>query len=290
MAEPLVLVDSPAEHVRRLTLNRPEKRNALSNALRGELFAALRAGDADPDVRVVVVRGAGPCFSAGYDLAQDPADPLPWHASPVDGSWPRHVVEGWFEMWDYATPVVAQVHGWCLAGATELAAACDLVYVADDARIGYPPVRTMSPPDMTWQPWLVGMRRAMEAVLVGDAISGREAVEWGVANRCFPADRLDEEVVAAASRVAKVPLDLLAVNKRAVHRAMEAMGIRAGIRATTELQALAFHQRPSQEYRATLAGGLTDAFDRRDAAFGDYRTEEDRPTTPARPEDEPWSS
>lgn len=278
MGEPLVLVDDPARHVRRLTLNRPAKRNALSNGLRGELFAALRAGDADPDVRVMVLRGAGPCFSAGYDLAQDPGEPLPGHASPVDGAWPRHVVEGWFEMWDYATPVVAQVHGWCLAGATELATACDLVYVAGDARIGYPPVRSMSPPDMTWQPWLVGMRRAMEAVLFGDAISGEEAVAWGFANRAFPADRLDDEVLALAVRLANVPIELLALNKRAVHRAMEVMGVRAGIRATTELQALAFHQAPSRAYRATLADGLTAALDRRDEAFGDYRTAGGGPT------------
>ncbi|HEX8580782.1 MAG TPA: enoyl-CoA hydratase-related protein [Acidimicrobiales bacterium] len=272
MGEPLVLVDDPAAHVRRLTLNRPAKRNALSHALRGELFAALRAGDADPEVRVMVLRGAGPCFSAGYDLAQDRSEPLPWHTPPVDGAWPRHVVEGWFEMWDYATPVVAQVHGWCLAGATELATACDLVYVAADARIGYPPVRSMSPPDMTWQPWLVGMRRAMEAVLFGDAITGEEAVAWGFANRAFPADRLDDEVLALAGRLANVPLELLALNKRAVHRAMEVMGVRAGIRATTELQALAFHQPASLAYRATLADGLTAALDRRDEAFGDYRT------------------
>ena len=95
---------------------------------------------------------------------------------------------------------------------------------------------------------------------------------WGLANRAFPADRLDDEVLAVATRVAKVPLELLALNKRAVHRAMEVMGIRTGIRATTDLQALGFHQQPSKAYRATLAGGLTQAFDRRDAEFGDYRT------------------
>jgi enoyl-CoA hydratase len=273
--EPLVLVDRPADHVQRVTLNRAAKRNALSNALRAELFGALRAGDDDPEVRVMIVRGAGPCFSAGYDLAQDPDEPLPWHTARADGWWPRHVVQGWFELWDYPTPIIAQVHGWCLAGATELAAACDLVYVAEDAQIGYPPVRLMSPPDMTWQPWLVGLRRAMESMLTGDSITGREAVTWGLANRAFPTDRLDDEVLAVATRVAKVPLELLALNKRAVHRAMEVMGIRTGIRATTDLQALGFHQQPSKAYRATLADGLTQAFDRRDAEFGDYRTTPD---------------
>ena len=135
VAEPLVVVDDPRPTVRRLTLNRPKKRNALSNALRGELFAALRDADADRGVHVVVIRGAGSCFSAGYDLAQDPAEPLPWPISRADGAWARHVVQGWFEMWDMATPLIAQVHGFCLAGGTELASACDLVYVATRNRV-----------------------------------------------------------------------------------------------------------------------------------------------------------
>jgi enoyl-CoA hydratase len=269
---PLVLVDDPAPHVRRLTLNRPEKRNALSNALRDVLFTELRKGDADPEVRVMVVRGAGPCFSAGYDLAQDPTEPLPWPISRADGAWARHVVQGWFEMWDMATPIIAQVHGYCLAGGTELATACDLVYVADDAQVGYPPVRLMSSPDMAWQPWLLGFRRAMEAMLTGDSMTGVEAVRAGFANRAFPLDHLEDEVLAMAARVAKVPPDLQALNKRVVHRAMDAMGMRDGIRATADINALGFHQRSSREYFGELAKGVTKALDTRDGAFGDYRT------------------
>lgn len=282
--DPLVLVDDPIPAVRRLTLNRPEKRNALSNGLRSLLFRHMREADADPTIRVLVLRGDGVCWSAGYDLAQDPREPLPRHAAPVDGFWARHVVEGWFEMWDYATPVIAQVHGYCLAGGTELAAACDLVYVAEDAVIGYPPVRLMSPPDMTWQPWLMGMRRAMEALLTGDGMSGVEAVAAGFANRAFPVEDLEQAVLRVAERVANVPPDLLALNKRAVHRAMDVMGIRAGVRATTDLQALGFHQPSSRAYSAKLAEGLTAALSDRDAPFGDYRTaasavesERDRP-------------
>ena len=93
-AAPLVLTDDPVPHVRRLTLNRPAKRNALSNALRTELFAELRRADTDPEVRVVVVRGAGACFSAGYDLAQAPGEPLPWGITRADGGWARHVLQG----------------------------------------------------------------------------------------------------------------------------------------------------------------------------------------------------
>ncbi len=271
---PVVAVDGPVPHVRRLTLDRPDKRNALSHRLRAELFACLRAADSDRDVRVVIIRGAGPCFSAGYDLSQDRAEEPPWPVSRADGGWARHVLAGWFEMWDLATPVIAQVHGWCLAGGTELASACDLVYVAEDARIGYPPVRAMSPPDMAWQPWLLGMRRAMEAMLTGDAMTGVEAVAAGFANRAFPGEHLEAEVLAVAERVAQVPPDLQALNKRVVHRAMDVMGIRAGLRATAELNALGFHQRSSREYFGRLGEGVTDALSERDGRFGDYRTAE----------------
>ena len=123
VADPLVLVDDPRPAVRRLTLNRPQKRNALSTRIaRGALHRVARGGR-DASVHAVVIRGAGPCFSAGYDLAQDPSEQLPWAISRADGAWARHVVQGWFEMWDMATPLIAQVHGFCLAGGTELAAA-----------------------------------------------------------------------------------------------------------------------------------------------------------------------
>ena len=267
-----VLVDSPSAHVRRLTLNRPEKRNALSHALRSRLFELLREADADPEVRVIIIRGAGKSFSAGYDLAQDQSETPPWPISTADGAWARHVLAGWFEMMDMATPIIAQVHGYCLAGGTELATACDLVYVADDAQVGYPPVRSMSSPDMAWHPWMLGMRRAMESMLTGDSMSGREAVDAGFANRSFAADSLDAEVLSMAERVAKVPPDLQALNKRVVHRAMEAMGMRDGMRATADINALGFHQRSSREYFAKFAQGVTKALDARDAGFGDYRT------------------
>ncbi|MGI9645058.1 MAG: enoyl-CoA hydratase-related protein, partial [Ilumatobacteraceae bacterium] len=164
------------------------------------------------------------------------------------------------------------VHGWCLAGGSELATACDLVYVAEDAQIGYPPVRLMSPPDMQWQTWLMGLRRGMEALLTGDAMSGTDAVQAGMANRAFPADELDDAVLAVAQRVAKIPIELLALNKRAAHRAMEAMGIRNGVRSTADIQALGFHQPPSAEYLASFRDvGVSAALSDRDRTFEDYR-------------------
>lgn len=273
MAEaPILLVDDPAPHVRRLTLNRPAKRNALSNPLRGMIFEALEAADRDPEVRVIVLRGAGTCFSSGYDLAG--LGELPFHTAGGQGQWARHVVEGCFRIWDLAKPVIAQVHGWCLAGGSELAVACDLVYVAEDAQIGYPAVRTMSPPDNQYHAWIVGMRAAMELMLTGDAISGTEAVRLGFANRAFPLEALEGEVLAMAGRVALVDPELAQLNKRLVHRQMEAMGMRAGLRAGTDLHALGWHTPASRAYMAELRQGVTRALTSRDQGFGDYRAGE----------------
>jgi enoyl-CoA hydratase len=269
-----LLVDEPAPHVRRLTLNRPEKRNALDNRLRGLIFEALRAADTDAAVRVTILRGAGPCFSAGYDLGADLTADRPYPTAGGDGAWPRHVVDGWFAIWDLAKPVIAQVHGYCLAGGSELAAACDLVYAADDAQIGYPPVRLMSPPDMQFHPWLAGMRAAMELMLTGDAISGVEAARIGLVTRSYAADVLEARVLEVAERVAKIPSELQQINKRSVHRAMDIMGVRAAIRAGTELQALAFHQPASLAYRAEIKKNLNRALKERDAPFGDFRGRE----------------
>ncbi len=269
-----ILLDSPLPGVRRITLNRPEKRNALNNLLRTEIFATLEAHDRDPDVRVTIIRGAGPAFCSGYDLSADNRVDQPYHTAGGLGQWSRHVVDGWFRVWDLAKPVIAQVHGFCLAGGTELATACDLVYVAEDAQIGYPPVRLMSPPDMQFHPWLMGMRQAMESMLTGDALSGREAAEKGWANRAFAADHLEREVLAIAERVARLPSELAAINKRSVHRAMDIMGLRAAIRAGTDLQALAFQTEPSKAYMSRFrrdGASVSGLLSERDAAYRDYR-------------------
>lgn len=270
----VLLVDTPLPGVRRLTLNRPEKRNALNNELRGAIFSALEAHDNDAEVKVTIVRGAGPAFCSGYDLSADNRVGQPYHSAAGLGQWSRHVVDGWFKVWDLAKPVIAQVHGYCLAGGTELATACDLVYVAEDAQIGYPPVRLMSPPDMQFHPWLMGMRQAMESMLTGDALTGREAAAKGWATRAYPAADLEREVLAIAERVARLPTDLAQINKRSVHRAMEISGMRAAIRAGTEIQALAFQTPASKEYMTRFrrdGASVSKLLSERDQQFGDYR-------------------
>ena len=266
--EQLILIDEPAEHVRRITLNRPGKRNAISTPMRIALLDALHGFDRDPDARVTVVRGAGPCFSSGYDLSgrltaesntPKPSTEPPYPSAPGDGQWTRQASDGWFSIWDLAKPVIAQVHGYAYAGATELAAACDLVYVADDARIGYPVVRVASPPDWQYHTPLMGMRHAMEAMLTGDSVSGAEAARMGWANRAYPAGELEEAVLAVAVRIAGVATDLAQINKRMVHRAFDVLGGRAAIRSGQEFQALAAHQESVKAAIADLLGSVKKA-------------------------------
>ena len=277
----VILVDDPTPGVRRITLNRPEKRNALFHPLRGEILQALREADQDETVHVSIVRGAGKSFSAGYDLGGgNEGLEMPFFTPGGDGQWPRHVTEGWMSIWDLAKPVIAQVHGYCLAGGSELASGCDLIYVAEDAQIGYPAVR-FGVPDMHFHPWTIGMRKAMEAMLTGDSMSGVEAVTLGWANAAFPVEELDDKVVEVAARIAKLPPDIVQINKRVVHRQMEVMGMRTGIRVGTELCALGTHQRSMREFVQEMQKGLTDALTKRDAPFGDYRTGEKQPSAPS---------
>ena len=272
-----VLIDTPVPRVRRVTLNRPHKRNALNSVLRQEIIAAVREGETDPDVRVTVIAANGPSFCGGYDLTQNvtgsgqgmpPAD-YPYAGA---GGFQRSVVDLWTSMWDLSKPVIAQVHGHCLAGGSELATGCDLVYVAEDARIGYPAVR-FGTPDMQYHAWLMGMRRGMELMLTGDSMTGIEAADWGFANRAFPADQLEAQTLRVAQRIANIPSEVLQVNKRTIHRAMDQMGMRQALRAGTELSVVAAHTDGFREFISSIRErGLTEALSIRDAPFQDGRT------------------
>ncbi len=275
MAYTAVLIDEPAPMVRRITLNRPEKRNALNHTLRGDLLNALKEADQDDSIRVMVVRGAGKCWSAGYELGGgNEGLELPFYTPGGDGQWPRHVTESWMSIWDLAKPVIAQVHGYCLAGGSELATGCDLIYVAEDAKIGYPAVR-FGVPDMHFHAWFMGMRTALEMMLTGDSISGTEAARLGWANRAFPIGELEAAVLEMANRIAQVDPELAQMNKRLVHRQMEIAGMRTGIRVGTEMCALGTHTKALQRFVAQARSeGLTATLSKRDAPFGDYRTVE----------------
>jgi enoyl-CoA hydratase len=245
-----LIVDRPEEGVLRLTLNRPEKRNAISNALRAELIAALQAADGDDSVRVSIIRGAGKCFSSGYDLKSDLAAQQPYFTANVGMQWARHVTEGWMGLWDLAKPVIAQIHGYAMAGGLELAGACDLIYATDDARLSHPVLQFAGLPDFAWFPAFMSPRHAMELHIAGREFCGEEAVHAGLLNQVFPAENLDEEVLAIARRIASAPPQVVAVNKRYVHAAMEARGTRSMLRIAGDLQA-------GPHMQALMGGGMS---------------------------------
>ena len=252
-----IAIDSPAQYIHRITLDRAAKRNAISALMRVELLTELRRADNDPEVRVSIIRGSGPCFSAGYDLRSGSlSEGSPIYSAPGDGEWARQATDTWFSIWDLAHPVISQVHGYAIAGGTELASACDLVYVASDAAISYPVVRVASPPDWQYHTPLLGMRRAMELMLTGDPITGDEASRIGWANRAFAPEDLESEVLAIAERIAGVPKDLSSINKRSVHRSFDVWGARAAMRAGSELQALAGHTATAHAVRADVMAAV----------------------------------
>jgi enoyl-CoA hydratase len=230
-------VGEAAPGVRFVTLNRPEKRNAIDNRMRGELLDALRRADGDDAVRVSIVRGAGPCFSSGYDLKSNLAEDQPYFTPAVGMQWARHVSEGWMSIWDLAKPVIAMIHGYAMAGGLELAGACDLAYAAENAKLSHPVLRFAGLPDFAWFPALMSPRHAMELHVGGREYSGAEAAAVGMINQAFPADALEARVVEIAQRIAEVPPAVVAVNKRFVYTALEARGGRAVVRTAGDLQA-----------------------------------------------------
>jgi enoyl-CoA hydratase len=229
-AEPLLLRE-PASWGVRLTLNRPDKLNAISADLRDSLQSAIEEAAADPAVRVVVIAGAGRAFCSGYDLSE---------AVPTDAWGWRQVlakdVEATLAIWRCPKPVIAQVHGYALAGGLELAMACDLAVAAEDAQLGEPEIRFGSAPVTLLMPFLVGQKKTRELLFSGDLVDGLEAARIGLVNRAVPADRLTDEVDALADKLARVPEDVMAPTKLMLNRAMEASGFLAAVEAGLDLQ------------------------------------------------------
>lgn len=237
MSDSRIVTEDAAEGVRRITLNRPEKRNAIDNALRGELLEALQQADRDEKVRVSILRGAGQCFSSGYDLKSDLNAEQPYFSPDVGMAWARHVSQGWLSLWDLAKPVIAQVHGYAMAGGLELVGACDLVYAAHDARFSHPVTRFAGLPDFPWFAAKLETRHAMELHLTGREYKGEEAVRVGLVNQLFAAEELDARVLEIAAGMATSLPEVLAVQKRYVYTALEARGGRALVRTGNDLAA-----------------------------------------------------
>ncbi|MCZ6888644.1 MAG: enoyl-CoA hydratase-related protein [Gammaproteobacteria bacterium] len=267
-----------------ITLNRPEKLNALSNNLRGEVMDAMREAEHDDSVGVIVLKGAGRSFCAGYDLSPARAAgddqfvsarsklPDTGTTHPGDNQWARHVVMTNWTIWELAKPVVAQIQGHCLAGGTELVTMCDFRICADDAQIGYPPVRAMTTMDMMWTPWHLPPAKAREFAYIGDSVSGTEMARLGWANYAVPKDELDAFTEKFARRMANIDNEMLMYSKRAVNRQYETQGIREGLHSATEIQALSSARKAASEWgRRMREDGLKAALEWRDGPFRDFR-------------------
>lgn len=266
----------PGDGIARITLNRPEKLNAISWQMQEELQQALWQADRDPAVHVITLRGAGRSFSAGYDI------------SPPPGAGATHAASGhtmerdvWFleqatrmrmTLWEMHKPVIAGIHGHCLAGGTDIAFLCDIVIAADDAKIGYPPVRALGSPVNHMWTYLVGPQWAKRLLLTGDTISGAEAERIGLVLKAVPSERLDAELDDLAGRMTLIDVDLLAANKRIVNMALELMGAQTMQRMATERDAIA-RQAPvvHEFYAMAKEKGLKAALEWRDSRFGDGR-------------------
>ena len=205
-AEP-VLLTTPTDWGVRLTLNRPAKLNALSAPLVDALVEALDAAEADPDVRVIVLEGAGRAFCSGYDLIEEAGSDIP---GPV--VWRELLaadVAATLRFLDSPKPVIAQIHGYALAGGLELAMACDLIVAADGTMLGEPEIRYGSAPVTLLMPYLIGQKRTRELLLTGDLLDAVEAERMGLVNRVVPPHELAATVDALADRLARTPPEVM---------------------------------------------------------------------------------
>jgi enoyl-CoA hydratase len=232
-----VLLTEDVGPVRRLTLNRPASLNALSGELMDALDEAFAAAANDDEVRVVILRGTGRAFCAGYDLKQDAEegtkDAAEWHRE-LDRDTRRLL-----RILELPKPVIASVHSFCLAGGTDLMLACDLAVASDDALFGYVDIRFGSGIVSMFLPWVVGVRAAKELVFTGeDRIPAAEALRIGLVNRVVPRDELDDATMALADEIASNEPFVVRTMKASINRVWQLAGLRAALDANTELDVM----------------------------------------------------
>ncbi|HEX5739863.1 MAG TPA: crotonase/enoyl-CoA hydratase family protein [Hydrogenophaga sp.] len=225
--------DESFPRVARLLLNRPERLNAINEHMPAEIRAAVDWANTNDEVHVIVVEGAGKGFCGGYDLSEfaeqhkdhpcqqesHPWDPM------VDYGQMKRYTDDFMSLWRSAKPTVAKVHGAAVAGGSDIALCCDLLVMAEDARIGYMPTRVWGCPTTAMWTFRLGPARAKQLMFTGDVLDGRTAVEWGLANITVPADELETVTMALANRIAGVPRSHLVMHKLVVNQVMLNMGL-----------------------------------------------------------------
>jgi enoyl-CoA hydratase len=261
-----------------LTLNRPERLNAIVPALVEDLEAALGRAEADDAVRVVRLRGAGRAFCAGYDIewgaeAMEASEGgRPWDLM-ADYRMMSRFVRAYMRLWRSPKPVIAQVHGHCVGGGTDFALCSDLIVCADECRIGYPPARVWGSPTTSMWVYRLGLERAKRLLLTGDPLDGRTAAAWGLASESHPEVELEEAALALARRVALVPASQLQMMKLLVNQAYEQMGLATTQLVGTLLDGAARHTPEGLAFTAAAMADVRAAVAERDAPFGDYGQE-----------------
>jgi enoyl-CoA hydratase len=269
VSEGVVLVErrGPAAWV---TLNRPDKLNAMNGEVVHELATRLDELAGDETVKVVVLTGAGRAFSAGYDISEEVTEPIEgaerWRAAlAVD-------VELAMQLWALPRPTIAAVRGWCLAGACELAMACDLIVATEDARFGEPEIRYGSGPVALLMPFILGQKKTNELLLTGDTIDAQEALRCGLVNKVVAPDQLEAAVDELVRKIAPTPLPVLKLTKLALLRAYESMGLRSAVAANLDLSAI-LNSAGTPEQREfdsiVAAKGLKAALAWRDSRYGE---------------------
>jgi enoyl-CoA hydratase len=214
-----------------------------------EIVAALNEAERDDNVRVALVQGAGRAFSTGYDMVGAAEQPHRWVGSDRDGL--EDALRKWLRIMEVRLPVIAKVHGYCIAGATQLASICDVTFVSEDTKVGSGPQLPLGAGYVTafWA-WFAGAKRARRyAFPSGELITGREAAEIGLFSEAVPADQLDQHVADYVRRIARVPKAVLASHKMAANRVAEIQGIRLALQSGADLNAIVHYSPEVQDMR-----------------------------------------
>ena len=242
--------------VGRITLNRPDVMNAIDDDLPVQLAAAVNEADADPDVHVMVLSGNGPAFCAGYDLAHyaegssqnQAVQDMPW--DPIkDYAFMWRNTQHFMSLWRAMKPVLCKVHGYAVAGGSDIALCADMTVMAETAEIGYMPARVWGSPTTAMWVYRLGAEKAKRMLFTGDRITGREAEEMGLVLKAIPDDRLDEEVEAMANRMASVPINQLAMQKMVINQAIEASGMMETQRLATIFDGISRHSPEGMNFK-----------------------------------------
>jgi enoyl-CoA hydratase len=283
--------------IARITLNRPARGNGITMEMPRELAACVERANLDPEVHVIALTGNGSGFCGGYDLVENaegltepgehsdrpagsPLDPLVmaenhrpntmWDPT-VDYAMMSRNVKGFMSLFHSEKPVVCKVHGFCVAGGTDMALCSDLLIIAEDAKIGYPPARVWGSPTTSLWVYRLGLEKAKRLLFTGDCLSGKEAKEWGLAIESAPADKLDERFEALLGRIARMPINQLIMMKLLLNQTIMAQGLHTTQILGTIFDGITRHTKEGYAFQQrAMEAGFKQAVRERDEPFGDF--------------------